>query len=84
MLEAYDLQQLECNIQPKDIVAENKAKYRKMKNGKRLRAKMFKDMKQASLAGKPWSIEVNIALVDVMRENGELDDTGLVTNDTEG
>ena len=70
-LRPYDNSRTECNIKPKDIVGEKKVQYAAL--GKRMRLKMYNDMKADEAKGKPWHVETNIALNEVMAEKGELD-----------
>jgi len=70
-LRPYDNSRTECNIQPRDVVAEKKVQYAALK--KDLRRKMYEDMCSDEAKGKPWRVETNIALNEVMDEKGELD-----------
>jgi hypothetical protein len=70
-VQPYDLTGLTCTIQPKDIIAEKTAKYSGL--SKDLRRKMYNDMREDAAKGKPWRATTNVALIDVMKEKGELE-----------
>lgn len=67
-----DILLTESLIEDKDIVAEKEVRYRAI--DKDARDHMHERATEAALAGNPWYETTTDALVNVMRENGELAD----------